>query len=438
MTTANPSHARPSGTTQAWRTFRRWQRSRPFWGGLLTALAGLEMFGSTRMTINGLSFHSGATGLLSLLIPAILVTCGLLLWLSPAHRLFYSIVAAVTTVYSLIGLNLGGFFVGLLLGMVGSALAFAWTPTRPAPTEADQAEAAQTDAAPIEAARTEAARTEAARTEADRTEADGTEAARTEADRTETDGTEAARTEADAEPAGAEQVGVDQVGVDRAGVLRPATEQVDGARASAAGADERAEAGERSGAGERSDHPTVDLGTPGERPSGSANPRTFTIVLVVLGLAATGLAIQPRPVQAAPSRPAATACPTPSRTPTPSPTRTTPTATPTASPTPGRTSGGNLISDILHGIGDLLTGGRRGPARLRRRARRRSRPPRRPGRRRPAPVPPPARRRPRRGRARRVRRHRARWNRASPCRASPPTRRCRRWPRRRPSSPAPR
>src|SRR6185312_3332592 len=92
-----------------------------------------EMFASTRMTLNGLSFHSGATGLLSLLIPVILVACGLLLWFTPAQRLFYSIVAAVTAVYSLIGLNLGGFFVGLLLGIVGSALAFAWTPTSPPP-----------------------------------------------------------------------------------------------------------------------------------------------------------------------------------------------------------------------------------------------------------------------------------------------------------------
>ncbi|MEV4491781.1 DUF6114 domain-containing protein [Micromonospora coxensis] len=129
MTTAEAPHTPAGGLTRAWRGFRRWRRSRPFWGGLLTALAGVEMFASTKMTINGLSFASGATGLYSLLIPVILLTCGLLLWLSPGQRLFYSIVAAVTTIYSLMGLNLGGFFVGLLLGLVGSALGFAWTPT---------------------------------------------------------------------------------------------------------------------------------------------------------------------------------------------------------------------------------------------------------------------------------------------------------------------
>ncbi|MEU4336553.1 DUF6114 domain-containing protein, partial [Micromonospora lupini] len=167
MTTANPSHVRPSGVAQAWRRFRRWRRSRPFWGGLLTALAGVEMFASTRMTLNGLSFHSGATGLLSLLIPVILVTCGVLLWFTPAQRLFYSIVAAVTAVYALIGLNLGGFFVGLLLGIVGSALAFAWTPTRPASATPDPAstDPASTDPASTDPASTDPASTDPASTD---------------------------------------------------------------------------------------------------------------------------------------------------------------------------------------------------------------------------------------------------------------------------------
>ncbi|WP_433536151.1 DUF6114 domain-containing protein [Micromonospora sp. CA-249363] len=248
MTTANPSHVRPSSVAQAWRRFRGWRRSRPFWGGLLTVLAGVEMFASTRMTLNGLSFHSGASGLLSLLIPVILVTCGLLLWFSPGQRLFYSIVAAVTAVYALIGLNLGGFFVGLLLGIVGSALAFAWTPTRPAP---------------------------------DATEPTTTEPAEVEPTVTESDAA------------------------------------VDG-------------------------------------PGRSVDPRTFGMVLAVLGLVSGGLAVQPRPVQAAPIR-AAAVCPTPPRPANPSPTPGAVTPTPSASPE----RDGNIVTDILDGIGDLLTGGHR-------------------------------------------------------------------------------
>ncbi|MGC5288951.1 DUF6114 domain-containing protein [Micromonospora sp. DT231] len=284
MTTANPSHARPGGPAQAWRLFRRWRRSRPFTGGLLTALAGLEMFASTRMTLNGLSFHSGASGLLSLLIPVILVTCGLLLWFTPAQRLFYSIVAAVTAVYSLIGLNLGGFFVGLLLGIVGSALAFAWTPTTP---------------------------------------------------------------QAGGEPAGVEPAGgagpmVEPAGVERSGVELAG---VEGSFVERTGVD---------GAAFPTAAPASDGGEPPARPGRAADPRrAFGIVLVVLGLAAGVLAVQPRVVRAAPSRLAPTACPTPSRDASPSPSHSP--ATPAASPDPA----GNVVTDILDGVGDLLSGGRR-------------------------------------------------------------------------------
>ncbi|MFF0172320.1 DUF6114 domain-containing protein [Micromonospora profundi] len=289
MTTANPSHARPSRAAEAWRSFRRWQRSRPFWGGLFTILAGAEMFASTRMTINGLSFHSGASGLLSLLIPVILVTCGLLIWLSPAQRLFYSIVAAVTAVYSLIGLNLGGFFVGLLFGIIGSALAFAWAPARPAappPAEADAEPAVEPPTAD--------------QPTADQPTAD----------------------QPAVEQSTAEQPTAEQPTAEQSAVVRPVAA-------------------------------AVDASPPPAGPNRSANPRTFGIVLVVFGLAAAGVATQPRAVQAAPARPTASACPTPSRPVAPSPSA----ATPSPSASPRRD--GNIITDILDGIGDLLTGGRR-------------------------------------------------------------------------------
>ncbi len=133
MTTAEPQHVRPGRLREAWGGLRRRRRTRPFWGGLLTALAGLEIFGTTQMSLRGLSFQMGPTGFLSWLVPAILVTCGLLMWFRPQHRILYAVVAAVTTLFSLIGVNLGGFFVGLLLGTVGSALGFAWVPD-PHPT----------------------------------------------------------------------------------------------------------------------------------------------------------------------------------------------------------------------------------------------------------------------------------------------------------------
>ncbi|MGC5660223.1 DUF6114 domain-containing protein [Micromonospora sp. WMMD723] len=300
MTSAQPPYAPTGpGSGRGWRSFRRWRRSRPFWGGLLTVLAGVEMFASTRMTLNGLSFSSGATGLYSLLIPIILVTCGLLLWFSPGQRLFYSIVAAVTTVYSLMGLNLGGFFLGLLLGLVGSALGFAWTPIRPAPPSA-------ADTATSPTAGTSAPAAAGAHPDADPDADDGFDA----------DG--------------------------RLGFF------------GGPGADAAA----------RRD--------PAQDPAGGRDPRHLGVALLVLGLAAGALvaaapkpvrAAAPGPVRAAAPKPAPTACPRPAPTGTAAPRPTagrtaTPSATPgTASPSPSPSPDGNLLSDLLHDLGDLFTGG---------------------------------------------------------------------------------
>jgi hypothetical protein len=125
------------------RGFGRWRWTRPFWGGLLLILAGLELFATTQggADLNGLSVHVGPSGYLSWLIPAVLVTCGLLIWCSPAQRVFYSVIGAVTSVFSLMAVNLGGFFVGLLLGAVGSVLAFGWTQaTAPSPEPTSEPE----------------------------------------------------------------------------------------------------------------------------------------------------------------------------------------------------------------------------------------------------------------------------------------------------------
>ena len=116
----------------AWQRFGRWRRRRPFWGGLLLLLAGLALFFSANLTLADMKVHFGQEGYLSYLLPVILVLCGALIWVTPAQRLFYAVIGLVTALYSLIGLNLGGFGVGMLLGILGGALTIAWTPRRPA------------------------------------------------------------------------------------------------------------------------------------------------------------------------------------------------------------------------------------------------------------------------------------------------------------------
>jgi len=111
--------------------FRRWRRSRPFWGGLLLVIAGVELFFTANLTLGDLAVHFGPEGFLSYLLPLLLVLCGTLTCVTPGQRLFYGILGLLTAVYSLIGLNLGGFGLGMLIGIVGGALVIAWSPARP-------------------------------------------------------------------------------------------------------------------------------------------------------------------------------------------------------------------------------------------------------------------------------------------------------------------
>ena len=112
-------------TDNFWGKFRRWRRHRPFWGGLFLILGGVELFLSANLTLGGVEEHLGPQGFLSYLLPVLLLVCGLLIWFTPAQRLFYAIVGLLAALYSFLGLNLGGFFVGMLLGIVGGALVIA-------------------------------------------------------------------------------------------------------------------------------------------------------------------------------------------------------------------------------------------------------------------------------------------------------------------------
>ena len=108
--------------------FRAWRHRRPFWGGALTILSGLQVFASTQLTVGSLQVRIGIEGLQSIVIPVVLVLAGLLIWFMPAHRVFYGVITIVVALYSLVGVNLGGFLIGMILGVVGGALAVAWVP----------------------------------------------------------------------------------------------------------------------------------------------------------------------------------------------------------------------------------------------------------------------------------------------------------------------
>ena len=79
--------------------------------------------------------HVGMQGLAGYLVPVMLLLCGILLWFTPAQRPFYSLFAIVLSLGSWLTSNLGGFFLGMALGLVGGTLAFAWSTSSDEPIQ---------------------------------------------------------------------------------------------------------------------------------------------------------------------------------------------------------------------------------------------------------------------------------------------------------------
>lgn len=109
--------------------FRRWRRTRPFWGAVFVIFGAVEILLSMRAPINVI-VHMGLMGLSGYIIPLVLLCTGLLLLFDPRQRTFYSIVAIVLALATWLTSNLGGFIIGMLCALIGGSLAFSWASRR--------------------------------------------------------------------------------------------------------------------------------------------------------------------------------------------------------------------------------------------------------------------------------------------------------------------
>jgi hypothetical protein len=118
----------PSGPREEVRpAFKQWRAGRPFWGGLLLALGGAEVLLTLKASLDVI-LHVGMQGLAGYLLPVVMLLCGVLILFNPTQRLFYSVIGVLVSLGTWMTSNLGGFFIGLLLGVTGSCLAFGWLP----------------------------------------------------------------------------------------------------------------------------------------------------------------------------------------------------------------------------------------------------------------------------------------------------------------------
>jgi hypothetical protein len=118
----------PEGRRGLWAAFTRFRRTRPFWGCVFLAAGGYFVMkpmlgGSFQMLM-----HLGVGGASVYILGGGMVAAALVAFFVPAQRHFPALMAMVFSVASLPLANLGGWLVGMMLGILGSGLVFAWTP----------------------------------------------------------------------------------------------------------------------------------------------------------------------------------------------------------------------------------------------------------------------------------------------------------------------
>lgn len=127
MTTAQ-THTAPSAIGRVRHALYRFLKTRPTLGCVLLALGGYfvlkPVIGSTFQFLS----YLGVGGAQVYILGGGMVAAALVAFFVPAQRHFPALMALAFSITSLPLANLGGWLIGMVLGIVGSGLIFAWTP----------------------------------------------------------------------------------------------------------------------------------------------------------------------------------------------------------------------------------------------------------------------------------------------------------------------
>jgi hypothetical protein len=107
-----------------------WSGERPWLGGAVTTLGGLAIAvlpnkGFTVVVLPGVA------GLSGFVLGGLIIACGMFMLFSPQLHGFLGIATVLLSLVSFVTTNIGGYVIGLLLGIVGGSLGFAWNPPDP-------------------------------------------------------------------------------------------------------------------------------------------------------------------------------------------------------------------------------------------------------------------------------------------------------------------
>lgn len=106
--------------------FRRWMNRRPFWGALLSVLAGLLIL-YIPVQLYAIAFIPGSLVFVGLLFGGLVLILGILAFIYPQFSTVLGVITIFLSVLSIMG-ALGGFLFGTIFGIIGGALCIAWDP----------------------------------------------------------------------------------------------------------------------------------------------------------------------------------------------------------------------------------------------------------------------------------------------------------------------
>lgn len=127
-TSTRPASSALAALGAARRIFRRFRKTRPFWGALVLALGGYFVLKPVLNTNLQLLIHLGMGGAQVYILGIGMIACATVCMVAPLQRYFPAFMGMVFSVASLPLANLGGWVIGMFLGIVGSGMCFAWTP----------------------------------------------------------------------------------------------------------------------------------------------------------------------------------------------------------------------------------------------------------------------------------------------------------------------
>ncbi|HKM75871.1 MAG TPA: DUF6114 domain-containing protein [Candidatus Bathyarchaeia archaeon] len=97
-----------------------------WFGGMMNGYNGYNGYGYGMM--RGLGYGFGLLGILGLVFGIIVIISALMLNNRPKEHMTWGILIVVFSVLSVFGSMMGGFGIGLLLGLIGGVLAITWKP----------------------------------------------------------------------------------------------------------------------------------------------------------------------------------------------------------------------------------------------------------------------------------------------------------------------